>query len=809
VNTFFRDARYSVRVLIAEPGFTLLAVLTLALGIGASTAIFTVVDSVLLRPLPYKDAGRLVVALHGPDASSPVSPADYLDYRRDQRVFEGLAAAQAWGVTLGVGDRPERIAALQVSADLMDVLGVPAFLGRTFVEGEDQSGRDQVAVLSYGLWQRRFGADRSIVNRTVSVDGRPYTIVGVMPAGFRFAPFWQTRAELWAPLSLSARRDDRDGRSLRVFGRLRDGVSVAQAQREMASIAARLEREHPSTNTGVSIMVRPLLDKVVSGIRGTLLALMSMVTFVLLIACANVASSMLARASARQQEMAVRLALGASPWRVIRQLLTESLLLASAGAIVGLACAVWSVAWLLALLPPGSLPRQQDVGFDVRVYVAATIATLVAGVATGLVPALQIVRPSLVSAFQGGARGATDGAERKRLRSLLVAAEVALALVLLVGAGLMGRTMLALSAVDPGFRVDHLAVADVSLAGTPHASPGARYPMYRRITERLAALPGVTSVSAINHLPLAGDVWNLGYTIEGRPAPDPGHRWSAIYRVVDPGYFVTAGIPVLAGRDFSTSDGETSIPVAIVNKALADRRWPGGSAVGQRLHLPGPGNQQAPVTIIGVVASARQRDWTSAPSDEVYVALAQRSTEFGLAGLTFLLRTSGDPRAVATSVPGAVADLDRSVPASAVTTMEEVVADAIWRQRLTAQLTGLFAFVALALAAIGIYAAVAYSVARRTREFGVRIALGGTPRQLQRLALSDGLRPVFAGACAGVAIAVAASRFAERLLFGVAAIDPMSFGVSVVALLLVAAAAAWLPARRASRQDPMAALRQS
>ena len=291
-----------------------------------------------------------------------MSPADYLDYRRDARAFDGLAAAQAWGVTLGGGDRPERIAALQVSADLLDTLGVPAFLGRTFVEGEDQPGRDQVAVLSYGLWQRRFGGDRSIVGRNVSVDGRPFTVVGVMPAEFRFAPFWQTRAELWAPLSLTARRDDRDGRSLRLFGRLRSGVTVAQAQQEMTAIAARLEREHPDTNTGVSITVRPLLDKVVSGIRGTLLALMSMVTFVLLIACANVASSMLARASGRQQEMAVRLALGASPWRVIRQLLTESLLLASAGAGVGLAFAVWGVTWLLALLPPGSLPRQQDVG---------------------------------------------------------------------------------------------------------------------------------------------------------------------------------------------------------------------------------------------------------------------------------------------------------------------------------------------------------------------------------------------------------------------------------------------------------------
>ena len=809
MDTFLRDARYSIRLLVQEPGFSLLGILTLALGIGATTAIFTVVDSVLLRPLPYADPDRLVVALHGADASAPVSPADFLDYRREAHGFDGLAAAQAWSVTLGGGDRPERVAALRVSADLLDLLGVPPSIGRTFVAGEDRPGRDHVVVLSHGLWQRRFGGDASIVGREVTIDGRPSTVVGVMPASFRFAPFWQTRAELWAPLTLSDRLHDRDGRSLRVFGRLTGGVSVAQAQQEMTSIAARLEREHPRTNTGLTVTVRPLLDKVVSGIRGTLLALMAMVTFVLLIACANVASAMLARASRRQQELAVRLALGASPWRLIRQLLTESLLLASAGAGIGLALAIWGVRWLMNLVPAGSLPRQQDVGFDVGVYLAATLATLIAGVATGLVPALQIVRPRLVSAFQSGSRGTTEGGERKRVRSVLIGAEVALALVLLVGAGLMGRTMLALSHVDPGFRVDHLAAAGVSLAGTPHAAADARYPLYQRVRERLAVLPGVTSVSAINHLPLAGDVWNLGYTIEGRPAPEPGRRWSAVYRVIDPAYFETVGLPLLAGRDFSASDSRASLPVAIVNKSMADRRWPGEGPIGQRLHLPGPGKFEIPLTVVGVAADARQGDWTSTPADEVYVPLAQRSTEFGLSAVTFLLRTSHDPRVAAAGVPGAIAEVDRSVAVSDVTTMERIVADALWRQRLTAQLTGAFASISLLMAAVGIYAAVGYAVARRAREFGVRIALGGTPRQMQGLALADGLRPVVLGAALGVALAAGASRFAQGMLFEVPAIDPLSFGGSIVSLLFVAAAAAWLPARRASRQDPMVALRQS
>jgi predicted permease len=463
VDTLLRDFRYSLRLLLKEPGFTVLAILTLALGIGATTAVFTVVDSVLLRPLPYKDPDRLVVALHGPEASAPVSPADYLDYRKASRAFSGLAAAQAWGATLGGGDRPERLDGLKVSADLLDVLGVAPLLGRGFREGEDRPGKDQVVVLGYSLWQRRFGGDRSIVGRTIPLDGHPYTVVGVMPPGFRFAPFWQTRAALWVPLSLADRLDDRGGRSLRVFGRLADGVTLRQAQEDVTAIAGRLERQYPRTNTGVSITVKPLLDKVVAGVRGTLVALMSMVGLVLLIACANVASAMLARASGRQEEIAVRFALGAQPLSIVRQLLTESVMLAVAGAAAGFALAMWGVQWVMTMLPPDSLPRQQEVAFDVRVFAAATIATLAAGVVTGLVPALQVSRRSGTTAWRG-TRGATDGARRTRLRGLIVGAEVALALVLLVGAGLMGRTLIALAGVDPGFRVDHLTVATVSLA---------------------------------------------------------------------------------------------------------------------------------------------------------------------------------------------------------------------------------------------------------------------------------------------------------------------------------------------------------
>jgi predicted permease len=808
MGDFTRNLRYAVRTLFREPGFAFLAVLALALGIGATTAIFTVVDSVLLRPLAFKDPERLVVALHGSNANGPVSPADYFDYRRSARSFERLSAAQAWGGTLGGGERPERINGLQVSTDLFDLLGIAPIAGRTFVLGEDEPGRDRVVVLTHALWQRRFGADPSIIGRPVSLDSQPYVVVGVMPPGFRFAPFWQTRAEMFAPLSLARRANDRGGRSLRLFARLKDGVAYGEAQAEMSAIAASLERAYPKTNAKLGITIRPLLEKVVSGIRATLLALMAMVTFVLLIACANVANTLLARASGRQREVAIRMAIGAGRANVIKQLLTESVLLAIVGAVVGLLVATWGIQWLLAMLPPGSLPRQQEVGLDFRVFGVAVLATLSAGVATGLVPALQLARTSLSAALQSDSKGATESAGRKGLRNLLVACEVTLALVLLVGAGLMGRTMLNLSALETGFRVDRVAVATVSLAGTSYAAPEARHPMFLRVRDRLSGLPGVNAVSAINHLPLAGDIWFLGYTVEGRPVPAPGDDWSAAYRIVQPGYFETMALPLLEGRDFTSADSADSPHVAIVNKAMADRRWPGESPVGRRIRLAGPSNVQEPITIIGVAANAAQAQWPDAPDDEVYLAFPQRASEFGLTSMTFVVRTSVDPAGVAAAIPRELALLDRSVPVGETTTMSEVVASELWRERLTARLTGIFAAVALGLAAIGVYAVVAYSVARRTREFGVRVALGATRASVIRLALIEALRPVLAGAVIGLGLAVAASKLIETLLFEVSAVDPLALGCALVALVVSAVCAAWLPARRASRLDPVAALRR-
>jgi putative ABC transport system permease protein len=781
----------------------------MALGIGTTTAMFTVVQSVLLRPLAYRDPHRLVVVLHGPEASNPVSPADYLDYRRQVQSFAQLGAAQAWGATLSGGERPESLVGLAMTANMFDLLGVPAAFGRTFVSGEDEPGRQQVAVLSHGLWARRFGRDQNVVGRTIQLDARPYTVIGVMPPDFRFAPFWITRAEIWVPLDLSARRTSRDGRSLRVFGRLKDGTTIESAQAEMTGLASQLAAAYPETNTNGLITVRPLLDKVVAGIRPTLLALLMMVGFVLLIACANVSNALLARLTDRQREMAVRSALGASRARIVGGLLTESVLLAAVGAAAGVLVAWWGVHWLVQLLPAASLPRQEDVGFDLHVFLTSAAVAVLTGLVAGLAPAWHALRPAAGGALQeSSTRTASEGGARKRVQQLFVATEVMLALVLLVGAALMGRTLTRLLSADAGFDVAPIAVATVSVAGTPHAEPARRAALFDAVRERLTTMPGVVSVSATNHLPLAGDLWNLGYRVEGRPLPPPGERWSAAYRIVQPDYFRTMGVAVRRGREFTPADGRSSQPVAVVNETMARRQWPGEDPVGRQIYVPGPNDVTAPLTIVGVVADMRQNDWTSPFSDEVFLPYAQRAGEFGLATMTFVLRTSGDPSVVANALPRVVVAVDPSVPVSNATTMSAVVREELWRQRISAQLTSLFALVALGLALLGVYAVVSYSAARRAREFGIRVALGASVGEVRSLAVRDAFRPVVAGAVAGVALAFALTRWLQSRLTDVDRLDPQALAGAVAVLLVTALAAAWVPARRASLRDPAVVLRQ-
>jgi putative ABC transport system permease protein len=547
----FQDLGYGARSLRRTPGFTALAAVTLALGIGASTAIFSVVNAVLLRPLPYQDPDRLVTLLHG--GSSPVAVANYIDWRDQSRSFEAMAAADYWTPNLTGGDSPEHLWGLQVTQNLMPMLGVQPLLGRLFHPGEDQPGSEHEVILSHRLWQRRFNSDASVLGRPITLNGEAYTVVGVMPPEFQFAPFWATHAELWVPNAFADRVHNREGDSLRVFARLKAGVTLAQARAEIAAVTERLEQQYPGTNRGVR--VTPLRENVVGDVETPLLILLGSVGFVLLIACANVAHMLLARTTDREKEIAVRCALGAGRSRVIAQFLTEDVLLAGLGSVGGLVLAAWGTKALVALAGE-FLPRMQSVAIDAKVVLFLLGIALLTILIFGLAPATRATADDLTGALKEGGRGGGDGVRRSRLRSFLVASEFALAFILLIGAGLMIRSFLALGSVDPGFDPHHVLSMVVSVAGSREAESGRRPIFYRQLLERLGSMPGVVSAGGINHLPLAGDMWGWPFTIERRPKSLPGESPSAIYRVVMPGYLETMRLPVLRGRAITPSDDE-------------------------------------------------------------------------------------------------------------------------------------------------------------------------------------------------------------------------------------------------------------
>ncbi len=794
-----------MRFLIKSPGFAFATILVLALGIGANTAIFSVVDSVLLKPLPYRDPGRLVVALH--EGRYPVAPADFLDYQAQAHAFEQLAAAQAWGGSLAGPDKAEVIPGLQVSANMFRTMGIAPLLGRTFMNGEDQPGAARVLVISYGLWQRVFGGDASAVGRVIHLSAQDYTIVGVMPASFQFAPFWQTEAEMWTPLVLGARVTDRVGSSLRLFGRLAPHVSLQQAQAQMHTIAKRLATTYPATNTGVDIEVVRLHEKVVGAIRPTLLLLLATVSVVLIIACADITNLLLTRAVGRQKEIAVRVAIGASRWRIVRQLAGESLVLAALGGAAGLLLARGGLTLLSAMLPAASLPRQQEVSINGAVLFFTLLASAAAGLISGLVPAVQASRVDLSESLKEGGRNATQSGSGRRTRVGLVVAQVALALVLLVCAGLMIRTLHNLNVVDAGFNPRNLLTFQMHAPPAEYDTPQKRVALFENVQERLSAVPGVRSASAINHLPVGGDIWAFGYDVVGRPAPAPGHEFGAVYRVIRPGYFATMQIPLLEGRVFTERDDQHSPAVVIINQAMAQRQWPGENPAGRQIVLREPGQAPLRMTVAGVVKNARQSDWTGAPDDEVYLPYLQRPDAFGLAAQTFIVRTAGDPDALANTCASTVRSIDRHIPLSRMQTMERVIADKLWRSRVSAMLLGTFAGIALVLAAVGIYGVISYGVRERTREIGVRMALGATSWDVLRLVVTESLKPVLAGIVLGVGVAAAASRLVAALLYDVSATDTATYAWVIACLALTGVMAAWLPAWRAIKTDPLIALR--
>lgn len=807
LETAWHDARHGLRTLARTPGFSAAAVLALALGIGATTVIFSVVDAVLLRPLPYDRPERLAVVLHR--GTNPVAPANFFDWRREASSFERMGAAEAWSPNVAGGDQPEKVDAVRVTADVLPLLGVRPLLGRVFLPDEEQPGREHVVVLGYRLWQRRYAGDESVLGRTVTLDGTPYTITGIMPPGFAFPPFWSTGAELWAPLPLAERAANRRAQSLRVFARLKDGIGLERARAEMATIAARLEQSYPGTNR--QVVARALDDIVVGNVRAALLVLLGAVGFLLLISCANVAHMLLARAAARHKEIALRVALGASRARMIRQLLTESLVLALAGGAAGVGLAAAGLRALMAA-GPARLPRLETVALDGRVLAVTIAVSVLTGIVFGLAPALQASRRDLTESLREGERGSTVGTGHHRLRRVLMGSELALALVLLVGAGLMIRTFAALRGIDPGFQPGHVLTGVVSVTGAKAGEPARRRAFYAEVLEQVRALPGVVSAGAINHLPLAGDTWGFGFHVEGHPLPAPGDMPGATYRVVMPGYFRTMGLPILRGRDFVDRDDLEAPAVVIVNEWLAERYWPGVDPVGRRMTLGEPGPDATWLTVVGIARNAVRGEWAATPDEEVYLPLLQsrsylESTRPQYSFLTLVVRTAGDPAALSPALRAAVRAADASVSLSSVQTMDAVVAQSTSSPRFYLLLLGTFAAVALAMAAVGIYGVTSYSVARRTNEIGIRMALGAKPADVLRLVMGEAAAVAAAGAIAGMVAALALSRLMAGLLYGVAATDPTTFAAVCAVLTLVALAATYVPARRAAGVEPLAALR--
>jgi putative ABC transport system permease protein len=818
VENLWKDIGYGWRSLLHAPGFTAVATIALALGIGANTAIFGVVNAVVLRPLSYKDSDRLVTILH--NGTGPVATANYIDWRDQSHEFQAMGAADAWGPNIAADDRSddrpaEHLFGLKVTQNLLPMLGVEPLMGRLFAIGEDREGSDHEVVLSYALWQRRFNGDRGVLGKPIKLDGEAYTIIGVMPPGFKFAPFWATHTELWAPAALAKTAHERGGNHLRVFARLKAGATLAQARADIATVTGRLEKEYPASNRNV--VVRPLKENVVGNVETPLLMMLGAVGFVLLIACANVAHLMLARTSHRQREIAVRAALGAGKLRLIAQFLTESLLLAALGAAAGLLLAFAGIKALIALAP-ADVPRLDIVTIDERVVVFLICITALTAVAFGLAPAMQAAAGNLSGTLKEGGRGDSGGKRRSRLRSFLVVSEFALAFTLLIGAGLMVRSFYALQLVQTGFNPHNVLTMVVSVAGTNEAEAGRRRIFYQELLEKLTALPGVKAAGGINHLPIAGDLWDRNLEIEGRPKPRPGEALNAVYRIVMPGYFETMQLPILKGRAVTYTDTATTPGVVVINKRAAERFWPGENPIGKRLQLPGGGEAARPnwLTVIGVSGDARLDDMVSAPYPEMYLAALQTPEFMGEASggigahmsyLTVVVRTDRAPANLIPQVRHVVESFDRALPVSQIQAMDEVIAIATARPRFEMWLLACFGGVAMILAAVGIYGVMNYAVSQRTREIGIRMSLGAGRGEILQMVFSQGMKQATVGILAGIAAAMLLSRLMVQMLFGVQPTDPFTFVGAAVLLACTALAAIAIPARRAVRIQPVIALR--
>ncbi len=806
LGTVWLDLRYAARMFLKSPGFTAVALLALALGIGANTAIFSVVHAVLLRSMPYAEPERLAVLWETSrqriNRRNVLSPANFVELRDQAKSFESMAAFYDWRFNLTGAGEPVEVPVQVTTGNLFSVLGAQAALGRTYTQEDVETNRDDVAVLSYGFWQAQFGGARDVVGKTVAINGEQLEIIGVMPPEFRWFIKENSRggkpASMWVPTSLQVTR----GRYIQAVGRLRAGASFEEASAEMGTITARLEQQSPDYNAAMGVALIPLREQLAGELKTSLMILLGAVGFVLLIACANVANLQLARAASRSKEIAIRAALGAGRARVIRQLLTESVILAVAGGLLGLGIAAWGVDALTALSPP-NLIAAGEVRVSLPVLGFTFVVSLVTGIVFGLMPALEAARFDPNDALKESGRGSTGGPRGRRLRSAFVVAQVALALVLLVGAGLMIKSFSRLQAVDPGFDPKNLLTMRVDLPATKYEEDEQIVAFYRQATERLATLPGVSSATAINYLPFySGLGARTSFHIDGREAARPGEEPSTDVRVTDENYFRTLNVPLLRGRNFTPQEAAEKRPVVIISEALARKYFPGEDPLGRRIAVEMEENPPM-LEIIGIVGDVRYDKLDG----ELYPMVYQTPPQLAYRAMTFVVRTGGDPLSLADAVRREVQSIDRDLPLADVRTLESWIGESVSRTRFGMLLLTIFAGVALLLAAVGIYGVMSYTVAQRTHEIGIRMALGARGADIVRVVVRQGMLLALIGIAVGTTGALLLTRVISGLLYGVSATDPLTFAAVALTLGASALLACYVPARRAARVDPMVALR--
>ena len=824
MNALAKDLAYAVRMLAKGPGFTLAAILSLAIGIGANTSIFSIINALLLRPLPYQDSERLAILWNRSPGLNITedwfSTAQYFDIKNGHHGFEQVAIAIGGNYNLTGRGEPERVGTIRVSSNLLPMLGQSAAFGRTFIAEEDSPGRPATALLSYGMWVRHYGADPHMIGQSVTLNGIPYEVVGIMPHSFSLPrevlPTLDgaEQADILVPLPMPPdAAQNRDHEDYNIMGKLKRGVSVAQAQAEMDTITARLRHDFPQAyppNGGLTFGIVPLLEQVVGDVRPTLFVLLGAVGFVLLISCANVANLLLARAVARQKEIAVRTAIGATRFRIVRQLLTESVLLSLAGGVLGVLFAFWSMHWI-HVLGPKSVPRIEDIGIDRTALLFTFLISLASGVLFGLAPALRISRLDLSATLKDASRGSAGTSavwgRGNSLRRLLVIAELALCVMLLIGAGLLIRSFAHLQNVSPGFNAKNVLTLELTLNGPKYKDPQRVLATYRDLWNRLGGLPGVKASGAVSALPLSQMFAWGPITVEGRVLP-PGENFiNADMRIASGHYFAAMEVPLLAGRLFTDQDTATSPKVLIIDEYMARQLWPNQDPIGKRIHFGGitekVTDENPWETVVGVVGRVKQYTLDS----DSRIALYLPQNQYPTRAMSVVLRADGDPAALASAVKGQIQDLDSELPLYNVRTMEQRVEESLARRRFSMLLLVLFACVALILATIGTYGVMAYLVNQGTREIGIRIALGATQMGIVRLVVWKGMVLALCGVAAGLAGAFVLSRLMQSLLFGVRPNDPLTFLVISLMLMIITFLASYIPAHRAAQIDPIVSLR--